>query len=74
MHITTETESCGVVMFPLIPPTSITHCGESMEAPLLIAVLPDALLDSDRSEPVPLACAELRAWERVLSGALELLL
>ena len=74
MQITTETESCGVVMFPLIPPTSITHCGESMEGPLLIVVLPDALLGSDHSEPVPLACAELRAWERVLSGALELLL
>ena len=71
MHITTETESCGVVMFPLIPPTSITHCGESMEAPLLIAVLPDALLDSDRSEPVPLACAELRAWERDLLAVRE---
>lgn len=64
MHITTETESYGEVMFLLLPPTSITHCGESMEGPLLITVLPDASPDSVRSEPVPLACVELRAWER----------
>lgn len=74
MHITTETELCGVVMYLRTPLISITHCGESMEDPLLIVVLPDALLGSDRSEPVPLACAELRAWGRGLSGVLELLL
>ena len=74
MHITTETELCGVVMYLRTPLISITHCGESMEAPLLIAVLPGVSPGSARSEPVPLACAELRAWERVLSGALELLL
>ena len=74
MQITTETESCGEVMFLLIPPTSITHCGESMEGPLLIVVLPDASRELERSEPVPLACAELRVWGRGLSGVLELLL
>ena len=74
MQITTETESCGEVMFPLIPPTLITHCGESMEGPLLIVVLPDASRELERSEPAPLACAELRVWGRGLSGVLELLL
>lgn len=74
MHITTETELCGVVMFLLLPPTSITHCGESMAALLLIVVQPDASRELEHSEPVPLACAELRVWGRVLSGALELLL
>lgn len=71
MHITTETESCGVVMFPLIPLTSITHCGASMEDPLLITVLPGVSPGSARSEPVPLACVELRAWERDLLAVRE---
>ena len=74
MRITTETELCGVVTFPLIPPTSITRCGALMEGPLLITVLPGVLLGSARSEPVPLACVGLHAWERDLSVLLELLL
>ena len=74
MQITTETELCGAVTFPLIPPTSITRCGASMEDPLLITVLPDASPGSARSEPVPLACVELRAWERDLLAVREHLL
>ena len=64
MRVTTETELCGAVTFPQIPPTLITHCGASMEDLLLITVLPGASPDSARLEPVPLACVGLRAWER----------
>ena len=74
MHITTETESCGVVTYLRTPPISITHCGASMEDPLLIAVLRAASLGLERSEPVPLACEGLHAWGRDLSVFLELLL
>ena len=64
MHITTETELCGVGTYLRTPPISITRCGASMEDPLLIAVLRGASLGLERSEPVPLACVGLRAWER----------
>lgn len=64
MRITTETELCGAVTFPQIPPISITRCGALMEDPLLITVLPGGSLGSVRLEPVPLACVVLHAWER----------
>lgn len=64
MRITIEMELCGAVTFPQIPPISITHCGASMEDPLLIMVLPGASPGSARLEPVPLACVGLRAWEQ----------
>ena len=63
MQITTETELCGVVTFPLILPTSITRCGALMEDPLLITVLPGASPGSVRLEPVPSACVGLHTWE-----------
>jgi hypothetical protein len=42
-----------------------------MEDPLLITVLPGVSPGSARSEPVPLACVELRAWERDLLAVRE---